>query len=546
LSVPGTVALAAVPVAFVTVFLLWPVAMLISKGLINQGQLDLSVFADLASSGRTWRLIGRTVGQATLATVIAAVASIPLAKCLYLRRWPGRSTVKLLVTVPFVLPAVVVGLAFRMVFAADGPLGLLHLDGSFPAVVAALVFFNLGLMVRVVGSFWSKLDPKPEQAARLLGASPARAFYSVTLRQLTPAVAAGAALVFLFSATAFATVLILGGPAYGTVETEIYLQTTQLLDLRTAAALSLVQLVIVAVALWLSGSARRARQRAEPLRPAQARHRPRLGSGDLLAAATTAVATVFILLPLAALLARSLRTSTGLGLGNYARLASQPVPGLEVTPLQTLGRSLAVSALALIVAMSVGGCMAVVLSRRPRHRWLARLQGLADSAFMLPAGISAVTVGFGLFVTLDRGPLDLRTSFWLIPLAQALVALPLVTRVLLPGRRAIDPRQRQAAAVLGASPRRVFAAIDLRVMARPFALASAYALAVSLGEFGATAFLVRPESTTLPIAIYRLMGRPGVDNLGTALAAAVLLGLVACGVVALAELRRPGGQEVAW
>jgi thiamine transport system permease protein len=189
--------------------------------------------------------------------------------------------------------------------------------------------------------------------------------------------------------------------------------------------------------------------------------------------------------------------------------------------------------------------MGIVLSRRPRARWLQRCQSLLDGLFMAPLGVSAVTVGFGFLITLDRPPLNLRTSFWLIPLAQALVALPLVVRSILPVLRAIDPRQRQAAAVLGASPVRVFATVDGPVMSRGLAVAGAYALAVSLGEFGATSFLARPETTTLPVAIYRLLGRPGIENMGAALAGSVLLGVVTCGIRALVERARgPEGAEV--
>ncbi|MGD9607403.1 MAG: ABC transporter permease subunit, partial [Leucobacter sp.] len=130
---------------------------------------------------------------------------------------------------------------------------------------------------------------------------------------------------------------------------------------------------------------------------------------------------------------------------------------------------------------------------------------------------------------------DLRTSVVLIPIAQALIALPLVVRTLLPVLRGIDRRQREAAAMLGASPLRVIGTIDLRVLARPLGLAVGFAFAVSLGEFGATAFLVRPGAQTLPVMVAQLIGRPGADNYGMALAAAVVLGALTAGVMLLAE-----------
>ena len=131
---------------------------------------------------------------------------------------------------------------------------------------------------------------------------------------------------------------------------------------------------------------------------------------------------------------------------------------------------------------------------------------------MLPLGTSAVTVGFGFLITLDAPPLDLRTSVLLIPLAHALVALPFVVRAVAPVIRSIDPRLREAAAVLGAPPRRSWREVDGPIVARAALVGAGFAFAVSLGEFGATLFIARPDTPTLPIAIYRLLGLPGATD----------------------------------
>jgi thiamine transport system permease protein len=157
---------------------------------------------------------------------------------------------------------------------------------------------------------------------------------------------------------------------------------------------------------------------------------------------------------------------------------------------------------------------------------------------MLPLGTSAVTIGFGFLVALDRPPLDLRTSVLLVPLAQALVAIPFVVRVVAPELRSIDPRLRDAAAVLGAAPGRAWREVDLRITARAFAIAAAFAAAVSLGEFGATVFIARPDAPTLPVVIFRLLGRPGSSSFGQAMAAATILMVVTGAVVALVERLR--------
>jgi thiamine transport system permease protein len=119
--------------------------------------------------------------------------------------------------------------------------------------------------------------------------------------------------------------------------------------------------------------------------------------------------------------------------------------------------------------------------------------------------------------------------------AQALVALPLVVRTLVPVLDAVDDRQRQAAASLGAGPLRAFLAVDLPVVRRPLLAAAGFAFAVSLGEFGATSFLARDEHPTLPVVIFQLIGRPGSDNFGMALAASVVLAAATALVVLLVD-----------
>jgi thiamine transport system permease protein len=146
-----------------------------------------------------------------------------------------------------------------------------------------------------------------------------------------------------------------------------------------------------------------------------------------------------------------------------------------------------------------------------------------------------VTLGFGFLITLDRPPLDLRDSPLLVPVAQALVALPLVVRTLVPVLTGIDDRQRQAAASLGAGPLRAFATVDLPLVRRPLVAAAGFAFAVSLGEFGATSFLARDEHPTLPVVIYQLIGRPGDENFGMALAASVVLAAATALVVLVVD-----------
>jgi thiamine transport system permease protein len=145
---------------------------------------------------------------------------------------------------------------------------------------------------------------------------------------------------------------------------------------------------------------------------------------------------------------------------------------------------------------------------------------------MLPLATSAVTLGFGYMTALDEPPLDLRASPVLIPLAHTLVAMPFVVRSVLPALRSISPSIRGAAQVLGASPWTVWRTIDLPLISRGLLVGATFAFTVSIGEFGASLFVARPDTPTIPIVIFRLLGQPGADNYGQALAMSTLLMLV--------------------
>ena len=537
----GWVIAAAVPLAFLGVFFAYPVAALLARGLFPDGALTLDGFASVLAAPRTARVVATTLAQATAGTVVSLLLGLPCAWVLYRTRFPGREIVRGIVTIPFVLPSVVVGVAFASLVIPTGPLGFLGIEGTFPVVVAALAFFNIAVVVRTVGGMWAGLDPRPAQVAAALGASPGRVLRTVTLPALAPAIASAAALVFLFCASAYGVVMVLGGPRYGTIETEIWFLTTSLLDLTSAAALSIIQLVVVTACLLVTSRLQTKLGHAQRLRTDEGVVPRWRAARDGWATAIVAAVVVLVTLPLGNLIVRSLRTADGWGPENYAALFGRGDAGvrLAVPVGDALGNSLRTATAATVLALVLGVLVSLVVSRRPRSVAGQRGLRVLDAAFMLPLGVSAVTVGFGYLIALNRPPLDLRSSMILVPIAQALVALPLVVRVVLPVLRAIDPRLREAAATLGAAPTRVLATVDLPLAGRALGLATGFAFATSLGEFGATSFLARPDAPTLPVVVFRLIGRPGWENQGTGMAAAVLLAVLTAAVMALAERLRP-------
>lgn len=534
LGTTGLALAALVPLAFLAVFFLLPVSAMVARGLHIDGRWSFEAFGDVLGRSRTGRVLWFTVWISSLATALTVAIGVPIAYVTYRLKLPAMGLVRGLLVMPFVLPTIVVGVAFRTLLAPSGPLGFLGWDGSWQAILLALVFFNIAVVVRTVGSRWQSLDVRQMEAAAALGAGPMTVLRTVVLPALRPAIVSASSVVFLFCAGAFGVVLTLGGVRYSTIETEIYLLTTNFLDLRAAAVLSLLQAVTV-IGLLLITERTTARSGLVRLR-AGVSARQRVRRSDLPLIGLTGLAVLFVAAPLVTLVVRSLQVEDGWGLDNYRRLTrvdDSPVLAASVT--DALATSFRVAIDATVLAVTLGLLVSFVVTRRPRSTAGRRLLSGLDTVFMLPLGISAVTVGFGFLIALDEPPLDLRSSPILVPIAQAMVALPLVVRIVAPALRSVDPREREAAASLGATPLRAFWDVDRRVLAKPLLAATGFAFAVSLGEFGATSFLARPENPTLPVVIYQLLGHPGANYFGMALAGSVILAAVTATVMVVVE-----------
>ncbi|MGW6458769.1 ABC transporter permease [Streptomyces sp. NPDC055078] len=522
-----------VPVVFLAVFFAYPVASIVGRGLHIDGGWQFGRIGEVLGRADLQRVLWFTTWQALASTALTLLVALPGAYVMARLDFPGKRLLRAVVTVPFVLPTVVVGTALLALLGRGGlfdDLWGIRLDTTVWAILLAHVFFNYAVVVRTVGGLWSQLDPRQEEAARVLGAGRIAAWRRVTLPALAPALAAASLMVFLFTFTSFGIVQILGGPAYATLEVEIYRQTAQLLDLPTAAVLTLVQ--FAAVGAVLAVHAWTVRRRESTLRlvdPAHTARRPRGAGQWAVLGGVLATVVPLLLFPLGVLAERSLDTPSGYGFDYYRALGSVDERGgaFLVPPIDAVWNSLGYAVVATLIAVLVGGLAAAALTRKA-----GRLVRGFDALLMLPLGVSAVTVGFGFLITLDEPPLDLRASWILVPLAQALVGVPFVVRTMLPVLRAVDGRLREAAAVLGASPLRVWREVDLPLVRRALLIAAGFAFAVSLGEFGATVFIARPDRPTLPVAVARLLGRPGELNYGQAMALSTIL-MVVCAVALL-------------
>ena len=528
-------AFAAPAVAFLGLFLAYPLQGILAESFSRGGGIG-PLTEDTYFLERAWF----TLWQASVSAGVTIVLALPVAYVLACYEFRGKALFEALITVPFVLPTIVVAVAFT---ALLGPRGLanewltklpgideppIRLMNTIWAILIAHVFYNVALAARIISVSWARMDTRLEDAAAMLGASKGTVFFRVTLPLLrTPILAAGS-LVFLFCFTSFGVVLILGGTQYSTIETEIYRETLFLFRLPVAATLALLQLAATFGAMWVNSALQRS-----VVQPGAGRRRPVKWSPARSAAVgvTALVVAVVTIAPMAALAERSFHGGAGYTFDYYRRLDDN-VRGqvLFVAPIEAIRNSVSFALLTVAVAVPVGTLAAHGVTRL---RW-APLEALMQ----LPLGVSGVTLGLGFLITFDEPPLNLRASPALVVVAHSLVAMPFVARTVAAQLRSLDPRLREAASMLGATPLRRFLAIDLPLTWRSMAAGAVFAFAISMGEFGATLLIARPEYPTIPLAIFRYLGQPGALNYGQALAmATILMAVTAIGFIVIDRLR---------
>lgn len=512
---------------------------------------------------KVWQPLSFTFMQATLSTLLTLLLGLPAAYLFSHYSFPGQRALRLLTTLPFIMPTVVVAAGFNALLGPRGwinlaLMGLLGLDAApiqflntFPAILLAHVFYNTTIIIRMVGSAWAGQNERLVQAAQMLGARPAKAFWEVTLPLLSPAITAALLLVFLFNFTSFGVVLMLGGPRFATLEVAIYTQAFHLFNLPLAGLLSIIQLVCTLGISVLYNRVSQVRSRTQMPRGQKATLRqPKTLTEKIWIAALMIILCVLITTPLMGLALRSLVKleaargerggfETGFTLAYYRELFINRYGSLfYVPPIDAVRNSLLYSGLTVLISLTFGILVAYALDQRSSlNRWI-------DPLFMLPLGASAVTLGLGFLVVFNRPPWNQPSFPLLIPIAHSLVALPFVVRSLMPALRNIPPSLRQAARMLGASPLRVLREVDLPILMRAVLVSIVFAFTISLGEFGASSFISTPENPTIPVAIYRYISQPGALNYGQALAMSTLLMLVCTAGIWLIEKIRLPGEEV--
>jgi thiamine transport system permease protein len=490
------------PVAFLSVFFVAPVTNSFFR------YFRFSELSNVLSSQSLRGVAWFSLWQAVISTIASLAIGLPVTWALSRFTFRGSRIARGILTAPFVLPAVVV---------AAGVLAITDSRGVIP-IIWAHVVFNVSVVLRIVGPRWSLVNHRLEGGAATLGARPSRTFALVVWPQISDAVVSAATLGFIYCFTSFGVIAILGGVSRRTLESEIFTQAVRLGNTGTATALAVLQAVIIGAVFFIT------RHSSRPLStslhvsaPQPLRTKPRHRITPLL---ITTTAIICVASPLVATIYRSFVVNGHVSFGAWRTVFSGSLPALSVSSQSVITTSLLFAVAAACICVPLA--LLVASSSAPR------------ALFSLPLVVSAATLGIGLIITFNTSPYAWRSERWLIPVIHAVIALPLVIRALDPAVRAIPTSLRNASATLGASPFVTWVRVDMPILKPALLRATGLSMAISLGEFGATSFLSRSGSTTLPIAIAQLLGRPGAATQQAGFALAALMVLVTVGVMSRA------------
>lgn len=489
---------------------------------------------------RIGRAAGRTVLQASLSTLAAAVVGLCIALLMARVSASVARLMSAVVLVPFVLPTVV---AAAGVLAVGRP--WLPRGGSLTAVVIAHAWMNAGLVAVMVAPALSAARGRPADAARSLGAGEVRIYRTIVWPSVAPRLADAALIVFSLCSVAFGTVLILGGPQHATIDVEIWYSVNQALDLRSASIMASLQVVTMFGLVWLRfrsgraagfpssgahrGTANSAAGVAGVSEMAASRPERRIHgvswAARLGALAVVAVATA----PLVILALRALgNTNSG---GRPAAAGLELVSGAGPMLARSAGLAVAVGIFSAVLA---AGC--VMSFRLGAGR-------IAERLLLIPLGLSAASTGLGWLLIGQR--LGLPGSWALVVAAQGTLAAPFAVSAVLGAARGVSPVAEAAAATLGASPVRVFRTIVWPHLWPALLAGSALAGALALGDLGAASFVVPGDQPTLAIYAAQLLGRPVPGSFEAGLRWSLALGAGAAALAALGTIARSrqGGQR---
>ncbi len=450
-------------------------------------------------SAADWAAIRFTLWQALLSAMISVGLAIPVARALARRQFLGREALITFLGAPFLLPVIVAVFGLLAIFGRSGllnnglvaigaqPISIFGLHG----VVLAHVFLNLPLATRLLLQGWQTIPAERFRLAASLDMRAGAMFRHLEVPMLVRAAPPAALIIFVICTTSFAVALTLGGgPRATTVELAIFQALRFDFDLTRAAMLSVVQLAITGslalIALKLARAPDFGKGFDRPAKRWDVDDAPRRILDGLFIAA----AALFLIAPMAAVFVR--------GATNLA--------GLPDVVWTSAGRSLLVAALSTTLVVSAGLFMSIAAARlRSGAVWI-------ESAGLLAIAASPLVVGTGLFIIVFPFVEPARLALPVTALVNAVVTLPFVLRALIPAVRDAEASFGPLADSLDLKSLARLRLLILPRIRRPLGFSAGLAAALSMGDLGVIALFADPETATLPLQLYRLMGAYRMDD----------------------------------
>ena len=446
-----------------------------------------------------------------------------------------------ILTIPFILPPIVVLIGFISAFGHGSLINqlwsditgtrLIEIYNSYEGIILAHVFYNIPVIIRLAEIGWKNIDPEIISVAKSLKASKLEIFWKIQLPQLFPILAAASLLVFIYAFNSFAIVLVLGGVSFQTLEVRIYSLVFTGFQINSAAALTLVQLLInilvILLYLYISNKYEIPTKKSsiEIERPLISGSR---NINSILKPILVGIYFFFVgvicLLPVLGVLISSFEGSNAIfSLSNYEMLFNPNISDYIGLPPQNMIRNTIFFGIGVMIIASI---LAIFLNYGLNYETtykgtpkLTLIQSTTGIIVILPLAISSVTLGFSLF-SLYRNTLLYENLGIIIVIAQTLVAFPFANRIIAATRASIDPTIINVARSLGASRFRTFIKIELPLLLPGIIVAGLFSFAISVGEFGATTFLARSDFATIPVGIFKLIN---TRNIGPATAFSTIL-----------------------
>ena len=490
---------------------IWP-GLLLGTGLlllVALGLLSILQEAGELDPGRTLAssyfqsVVQFTLWQAFLSVLLSLALALPVATALArYRSFPGRTLILRLMELSLVLPTIVAVSGIIAVFGRQGWFtGLLNIwvpgNGwnlyGLNGILLAHVFFNAPLAARILLQALDSIPAPRMRTASQLGLGGWWLWRAVHWPAIKPVLPGVAALVFTLCFTSFAIIMTLGGgPGTTTLEVAIYQALRFEFDFARAALFAILQLLICGSLWWLVfrkrlDTAVLPNRRLSRQVPLFARRWQGFSASLLLA-----IFTAFLVAPLLAIILRGLPAlwPTADATSIYQQLLPATARSLLIAIPAGLG--------SVVVAL-----LTLAATNRARLRWLAIVPAVTG---YLPLIVPPLVLGTGLFILLRPQLGNTMQGWFLVALINGLMAVPFVLQILRGPLASLDAGSLKQADQLGLLGWYRWRWLYWPHLRRPVALALAYGVALSLGDFGVIALFGSPGKPTLPVLLYQQLG----------------------------------------